>query len=114
MVIWGDVAYVNGMLFSPDFWRAHFKPIVAEQIRICHEAGLPVIYHGCGNASAIFEDFIEMGLDSYNPSGGEIRAGRRGPAQEVRPPHGVLREHGRARMGPCAPGGAATARCCES
>lgn len=67
MVIWGDVAYVNGMLFSPDFWRAHFKPIVAEQIRICHEAGLPVIYHGCGNASKIFEDFIEMGLDSYNP-----------------------------------------------
>jgi uroporphyrinogen-III decarboxylase len=67
MVIWGDVAYVNGMLFSPDYWRRHFRPIVAEQIRVCHEAGLPVIYHGCGNASAIFDDFIEMGLDSYNP-----------------------------------------------
>jgi uroporphyrinogen decarboxylase len=67
MVIWGDVAYVNGMLFSPDFWRAHFKPVVREQIRVCHEAGLPVIYHGCGNASVIYEDFIEMGLDSYNP-----------------------------------------------
>jgi hypothetical protein len=67
MVIWGDVAYVNGMLFSPDFWRRHFRPIVEEEIRLCHEAGLPVIYHGCGNASAIFRDFIEMGLDSYNP-----------------------------------------------
>lgn len=67
MVIWGDVAYVNGMLFSPDFWRAYFKPIVAEQIRVCHQAGLPVIYHGCGNATKIFEDFIEMGVDSYNP-----------------------------------------------
>jgi uroporphyrinogen decarboxylase len=67
MVIWGDVAYVNGMLFSPDFWRRHFRPIVAEQIRISHEAGLPVIYHGCGNATPIFEDFIDMGLDSYNP-----------------------------------------------
>jgi len=73
MVIWGDVAYVNGMLFSPDFWRTHFKPIVREQIRLCHEAGLPVIYHGCGNASAIYEDFIEMGLDSYNPL--EAKAG---------------------------------------
>jgi uroporphyrinogen decarboxylase len=73
MVIWGDVAYVNGMLFSPDFWRRHFKPIVREQIRVCHEAGLPVIYHGCGNASAIYEDFIEMGLDSYNPL--EAKAG---------------------------------------
>jgi uroporphyrinogen decarboxylase len=67
MVIWGDVAYVNGMLFSPDFWRRHFKPVVAEQIRICHEARLPVIYHGCGNASSIYPDFIEMGLDAYNP-----------------------------------------------
>jgi uroporphyrinogen-III decarboxylase len=55
------------MLFSPDFWRSHFKPIVAEQIRVCHEAGLPVIYHGCGNATPIFEDFIGLGLDSYNP-----------------------------------------------
>jgi uroporphyrinogen decarboxylase len=73
MVIWGDVAYVNGMLFSPEFWRRHFKPIVREQIRVCHEAGLPVIYHGCGNASVIFEDFIEMGLDSYNPL--EAKAG---------------------------------------
>ena len=67
MVIWGDVAYVNGMLFSPEYWRRHFKPIVAEQIRICHQAGLPVIYHGCGNASVLFEDFIGMGLESYNP-----------------------------------------------
>jgi uroporphyrinogen decarboxylase len=67
MVIWGDVAYVNGMLFSPDFWRRWFKPIVQEQIRICHQAGLPVIYHGCGNATLIFPDFMDMGLDSYNP-----------------------------------------------
>jgi uroporphyrinogen decarboxylase len=73
MVIWGDVAYVNGMLFSPEYWRAHFKPIVREQIRVCHEAGLPVIYHGCGNATAILDDFVEMGLDAYNPL--EAKAG---------------------------------------
>jgi uroporphyrinogen decarboxylase len=73
MVIWGDVAYVNGMLFSPDYWRANFKPIVREQIRVCHEAGLPVIYHGCGNAKAILDDFVEMGLEAYNPL--EAKAG---------------------------------------
>ena len=73
MVIWGDVAYVNGMLFSPEYWRRWFRPIVAEEIRICHEAGLPVIYHGCGNASLIFDDFIAMGLESYNPL--EAKAG---------------------------------------
>jgi hypothetical protein len=67
MVLWGDVAYRNGMLFSPDMWREHFKPITRELISICHENGLPVIYHGCGNASEIFPDFVEMGLDAYNP-----------------------------------------------
>ena len=67
MVIWGDVAYVNGMLFSPDYWRRWFMPVVTEQTRLCHEAGLPVIYHGCGNATAVFDDFIETGIDSYNP-----------------------------------------------
>ena len=72
-VVWGDVAYVNGMLFSPVFWRKHFKPIVAELISICHQHRLPVIYHGCGNASPLFDDFIEMGLDSYNPL--EAKAG---------------------------------------
>ena len=25
------------------------------------------MYHGCGNANAIFEDMIEIGLDGYNP-----------------------------------------------
>jgi uroporphyrinogen decarboxylase len=73
MVIWGDVAYVNGMLFSPDYWRAHFKPIVREMIRVCHEARLPVIYHGCGDSRAILGDFVEMGLDAYNPL--EAKAG---------------------------------------
>ena len=73
MVIWGDVAYKNGMLFSPDFWRKHFKPGVKALVNECHKHGLPVIYHGCGNASRIFEDFIEVGVDAYNPL--EAKAG---------------------------------------
>ncbi|MGL1892433.1 MAG: uroporphyrinogen decarboxylase family protein [Spirochaetaceae bacterium] len=73
MVIWGDVAYVNGMLFSPDYWREHFKPIVAEIINVCHKSNIPVIYHGCGDARAIYQDYIDIGLDSYNPL--EAKAG---------------------------------------
>ena len=67
MYIWGDVAYVNGMLFSPEIWREMFKPHVKKIIKACHDAGLLVIYHGCGNATPIYEDFIEIGLDGYNP-----------------------------------------------
>lgn len=73
MVIWGDVAYVRDMLFSPVFWRKHFKPIVKELVQICHANKLPVIYHGCGNVKRIFEDFIEIGVDAYNPL--EAKAG---------------------------------------
>jgi hypothetical protein len=73
MVIWGDVAYRKDLLFSPEFWRRHFKPGVKAIVEACHGAGLPVIYHGCGNVSRIFEDFIELGIDAYNPL--EFKAG---------------------------------------
>ncbi len=67
MVIWGDVAYKQTMLFDPEYWREYFKPWVKAMIDECHKNNLPVIYHGCGNIELIFEDFIEMGLDAYNP-----------------------------------------------
>lgn len=73
LVIWGDVAYKKGMLFSPDYWRKHFKPGVKALIDECHARGLAVIYHGCGNVNRIFEDFIEIGVDAYNPL--EAKAG---------------------------------------
>ncbi len=66
-VIWGDVAYRNGMFFSPDYWRQYFKPTVKAIIELCHRHKLPVIYHGCGNVHCILSDFIDMGLDAYNP-----------------------------------------------
>ena len=73
MIIFGDVAYVNGMMMSPDHWRRYFKLCVAEQIQICHRHNLPVIYHGCGDAREIFDDLVDIGLDCYNPL--EAKAG---------------------------------------
>ena len=67
MYIWGDVAYRNGMLFSPQRWRELFKPHVKALLELCHAHGLMTIYHGCGNASAIYDDLVELGLDGYNP-----------------------------------------------
>jgi hypothetical protein len=73
MVIWGDIAYKKDMFFAPAYWRRYFKPGVQAMVEVCHEAGLPVIYHGCGNATRVFPDFIEMGIDGYNPL--EAKAG---------------------------------------
>lgn len=72
-VIWGDVAYRKGTFMSPAYWRRHFKPWVERMIRVVHAAGLPVIYHGCGNVHALLPDFIELGVDAYNPL--EAKAG---------------------------------------
>ena len=73
MYIWGDVAYVNGMLFGAPRWRELFLPHVKALIELFHAHGLMVIYHGCGNATDIFEDLAGLGLDAYNPC--EAKAG---------------------------------------
>jgi len=73
IVIWGDIAYTKDMFFSPAYWRRYYKPGLRAMVEICHEHGLPVIYHGCGNVRRVFEDFIEVGIDAYNPL--EAKAG---------------------------------------
>lgn len=73
MYIWGDVAYRKGMLFGAKRWRALLKPHVKALIELCHAHGLLVVYHGCGNATDILEDMVEIGLDAYNPL--EAKAG---------------------------------------
>lgn len=72
-VIWGDVAYKKNMFFSPKYWRKYFKPWVAEMVEYAHAHNLPVMYHGCGNVKSIFQDYIETGIDGYNPL--EVKAG---------------------------------------
>jgi uroporphyrinogen-III decarboxylase len=73
LVIWGDVAYRKDLFFAPAYWRTHFKPVVKAIVDVCHATGLPVIYHGCGDVRRIFADFIEAGVDAYNPL--EAKAG---------------------------------------
>jgi uroporphyrinogen decarboxylase len=72
-VIWGDVAYKKCTFMSPRYWREYFKPWVAKIADHVHAHGLPVIYHGCGNVKAIFQDYVDMKIDAYNPL--EAKAG---------------------------------------
>ncbi|MFB3786617.1 MAG: uroporphyrinogen decarboxylase family protein [bacterium] len=73
MYIWGDVAYRGGMFFGLPRWRTLFKPHVKALIDCCRRHGLLTVYHGCGKASAIFDDLQELGLHAYNPL--EAKAG---------------------------------------
>jgi hypothetical protein len=73
IVIWGDIAYKKDLFFSPKYWRQWYKPGLKALVDEAHAHSLPVIYHGCGNVRRVFEDFIEVGVDSYNPL--EAKAG---------------------------------------
>lgn len=73
LYIWGDIAYDHGMFFSPQYWREVYQPQLRRICDAVHEAGLRTIYHGCGDASEVFNDMIEAGVDAYNPL--EAKAG---------------------------------------
>ncbi len=75
MFIGGDVAYDKGLFFSPDTWRAFFKPVLAAMCREFKRAkpDIKLLYHGCGNAAAIFDELIECGIDAYQAL--EVKAG---------------------------------------
>ena len=113
-VIWGDVAYKKGTFMSPRYWREYFKPWVAQMAEDAHAHGLPVIYHGCGNVKAIFQDYIDMKIDAYNPL--EAKAGmdvvELAPA--IRPRHRLLRQQRHAGLGNAATATPSAAKCCAS
>ena len=73
LYLWGDVAYRRGMFFAPQYWRDVYKPQVQRIVDVARAAGLKTIYHGCGNASAIYPDLLEIGVDACNPL--EAKAG---------------------------------------
>ncbi len=43
-------------------------------VEYAHATGLPVIYHGCGNVQAIFQDYIEIGHRRLQSAGSQGRA----------------------------------------
>ncbi len=73
IIIWGDVAYKNGMMFSPDLWRKIFKPVLKDMVLSFKKFNVPIIYHGCGNSKEIIDDLIELGIDAYHSL--EVKAG---------------------------------------
>jgi uroporphyrinogen decarboxylase len=75
MFIGGDVAYDKGMFYSPDTWREFFKPMLRNMCRAFKSAkpDVKILYHGCGNASAVYDDMIECGIDAYQSL--EVKAG---------------------------------------
>lgn len=62
-----DIAYKNGLLFSPTFLRRTFIPMLKRCIEPLHAAGIKVIYHSDGNLWQIMDDLLDAGIDGLNP-----------------------------------------------
>ncbi len=69
----GDIAYRNGLLFSPAMYRELLWPHHARMFRFFHERGLKVIYHSDGCVTEALPMLIEGGADCIEPL--EVQAG---------------------------------------
>jgi uroporphyrinogen decarboxylase len=72
-----DLAFNQGLLFSPTMWRSVFKPGYRKLGRFLHANGISFWLHCCGNCEALLDDLIECGLQVLQPlqakSGMDVR-----------------------------------------
>jgi uroporphyrinogen decarboxylase len=66
---WGQQ---HGLIMGPEMWRRFIKPRAAEEFRFCHDRGMRVFIHSCGDVSSIFDDLIEIGVEVFNPFQPEV------------------------------------------
>ena len=74
MYVWGDIAYVNGMMFNPKYWSEVYKPQLRKITDVIHGHGLKAIYHSDGDLHTILDDLIDGGIDGL--SKGTVATGR--------------------------------------
>lgn len=61
-----------GLMMSPQMWRTFIKPYIKKMYAIVRDAGKFVQIHSCGKVQELFEDIIEIGVQSFNPFQPEV------------------------------------------
>jgi hypothetical protein len=62
-----DIAYKGATMFSPQFLRETFIPMLARTVEPLRNAGISVIFHSDGDVMAVLDDMIEAGINGLNP-----------------------------------------------
>jgi uroporphyrinogen decarboxylase len=62
-----DFGTQQGMLMSPEMWRAFVRPRYEKLLAVIKAAGKKYAHHTCGGVRPIIPDLIEMGVDVLNP-----------------------------------------------
>jgi len=61
---WGSQ---TALMISPAMWREFFKPHYEAIFAEAHRCGMDVIFHSCGNVTAVVGDLIDAGMDVLDP-----------------------------------------------
>lgn len=59
-----DIAFKNGLFFSPDFYRETCMPRLRKVARACTK---PSVYHTDGNFLSVTEDLLSLGFNGLHP-----------------------------------------------
>jgi len=62
-----DFGTQQGMLMSPEMWRALVRPRYEKLLAVIKGSGKSYAHHTCGGVRPIIPDLIEMGVDVLNP-----------------------------------------------
>jgi uroporphyrinogen decarboxylase len=62
-----DLGSQYGPMISLDMFRKYLKPHIKRLWGTYKDAGVPVIFHSCGNITQFIPDLIEIGLDVLEP-----------------------------------------------
>ncbi|QDU71434.1 uroporphyrinogen decarboxylase family protein [Mucisphaera calidilacus] len=62
-----DIAYTEGLMLSPDFFRENLFPHIARLINRAKARNLPLIYHSDGKLYDVFDDLAAIGVKGIQP-----------------------------------------------
>ncbi|OHB54468.1 MAG: hypothetical protein A2Y07_07140, partial [Planctomycetes bacterium GWF2_50_10] len=61
-----------GLQMSPQTWRTLIKPHLKRIYALVRDAGKYVSIHSCGKVQELFDDLIDIGVNSFNPFQPEV------------------------------------------
>ena len=62
-----DIAYTEGLMMSPAFYRKALFPHIARMVEMGRRCGLPLAYHTDGRLYDVFDDFASLGVRGVQP-----------------------------------------------
>jgi len=62
-----DLAYTEGLLINPKYYREYLFPWIKKIGEICKDKEMPFIMHSDGDISLVLEDIIDCGVTAIHP-----------------------------------------------